>query len=88
MITEVERTQQIKEEKDMRELILKGTNGALLKVCDTPTKYELVSAWNYDEASQSWSQGHYFTLWYNDITEENKEKLFEKAKKHFVENYL
>lgn len=72
----------------MKELILKGRNGALLKVCDTPTKYELVSAWCYNEETMSWGQGHYFTLWYDEITEENKEKLFEKAKKHFVENYL
>lgn len=72
----------------MKELLLKGTKGALLKVCDTPTKYELVSAWNYDEKTMSWGQGHYFTLWYNDITEENKARLFEQAKAHFVENYL
>lgn len=72
----------------MKELILKGRNGALLKVCDTPTKYELVSAWCYNEETMSWGQGHYFTLWYNDITEENKKELFEKAKKHFIENYL
>lgn len=72
----------------MAELILKGRRGALLKVCDTPTKYELVSAFDYDEKSNCWGQGHYFTLWYNDITEENKDKLFERAKKHFVENYL
>lgn len=70
------------------ELIVKGRRGALLKVCDTPTKYELVSAFDYNEKLNCWSQGHYFTLWYNEITEENKQKLFESAKKHFVENYL
>ena len=64
----------------MKKLLLKGTTGALLEVCDTPTKYELVSAWG-------WMQGHYFTLWY-DITEENKAKLYERAKKHFIEHYL
>lgn len=72
----------------MAELLLKGKNGALLKVCDTPKKYELVSAWCYDEKSNSWGQGHYFTLWNNEITEDNKKELYEKAKKHFVENYL
>ena len=72
----------------MRELLLKGTNGALLLVCDTPTKYELVSAWGYDEESQSWAQGHYFTLWGGDINEENKIALYKKAKRHFIENYL
>lgn len=72
----------------MKELLLKGKSGALLKVCDTPLKYELVSAWGYDEATESWAQGHYFTLWNGEITAEKKAKLYEKAKKHFVEHYL
>ena len=72
----------------MKELLRKGTNGALLKVCDSATKFELVSAWNYDEKSNSWGQGHYFTLWFDEITEGNKTKLFEKANQHFEENYL
>lgn len=72
----------------MKELIAKGKNGALLKVCDNETKYELVSAWNYDEKTESWSQGHYFTLWYGEITEENKKKLMDEAMKHFTKHYL
>ena len=72
----------------MKKLLLKGKSGALLEVCNTSTKYELVSAWGYDEATESWAQGHYFTLWNGDITEENKAKLYERAKKHFIENYL
>ena len=72
----------------MRKVLLKGTTGALLLICDTANKYELVSAWGYNEESESWVQGHYFTLWYGDITEANKTALFEKAKKHFIENYL
>lgn len=71
-----------------KKILLKSEKGALLKVCDTPEKYELVSAWGYDEKSQTWCQGHYFTLWHNEITEENKKELYKKAKKHFVENYL
>lgn len=70
-----------------KELLLEGRHGALLKVCDTETKYELVSAFAFDKKSMSWGQGHYFTLWYGDITEENKKALFEKAHKHFLENY-
>ena len=90
MNIELRKTTQINKRKvnDMRELITKGTKGALLKVCDTPTKYELVSCWNFDEETMSWGQGHYFTLWGNQITEENKKELLEKAKKHFTENYL
>lgn len=72
----------------MKKLLLKGTTGALLEVCNTLTKYELVSAWVYDEESQSWAQGHYFTLWNGDITKENKKKLYKRAKKHFIEHYL
>lgn len=72
----------------MKELIAKGKNGALLKVCDKETKYELVSAWNYDEKTESWGQGHYFTLWYGEITEENKKKLMDEAMKHFTKHYL
>ena len=72
----------------MKKLLLKGESGALLEVCNTSTKYELVSAWGYDETTESWTQGHYFTLWNGDITEENKAKLYEKAKKHFIEHYL
>lgn len=72
----------------MKELIAKGKNGALLKVCDNETKYELVSAWNYDEKTESWGQGHYFTLWYGEITEENKKKLMDEAMKHFTKHYL
>ena len=72
----------------MKKLLLKGGSGALLEVCNTSTKYELVSAWGYDEATESWAQGHYFTLWNKEITEENKAKLYEKAKKHFIEHYL
>lgn len=72
----------------MKELLRKGRNGALLKVCDNETKYELVSAFGYDEATQSWSQGHYFTLWYGEITEANKEKLYTEANKHFEKHYM
>lgn len=72
----------------MKELIAKGSEGALLKVCDNSTKYELVSAWGYDEKTESWGQGHYFTLWGGEITEENKKELMNKAMKHFTENYL
>ena len=72
----------------MKKLLLKGESGALLEVCNTSTKYEIVSAWGYDEITESWAQGHYFTLWNRDITEENKAKLYEKAKKHFIEHYL
>ena len=72
----------------MKELILKGEKGALLKVCDTSSKYELVSAYDYDEKSMTWGQGHYFTLWFSEITEENKNTLLLEAKKHFIENYL
>lgn len=68
-------------------LLLKGTSGALLEY-ESPTKYELVSAWGYDEKSNSWGQGHYFTLWYGDITKENKTKLLNEAIKHFAKNYL
>lgn len=68
-------------------LLLKGTNGALLEY-ESTTKYELISAWNYDERDNSWGQGHYFTLWYGDITEENKAKLLKEATKHFTKNYL
>lgn len=68
-------------------LLLKGTSGALLEY-ESPTKYELVSAWNYDERDNSWGQGHYFTLMYGQITEENKEKLKKKAIAHFKKNYL
>ena len=71
----------------MKKLLLKGTTGALLEVCNTSTKYEIVSACGYDEATESWVQGHYFTLWHG-ITEESKAKLYEKAKKHFIEHYL
>ena len=77
-----------KEGFKMKKILLKGTTGALLEVCNTSTKYELVSAWGYDEATESWAQGHYFTLWSGDITEENKKKLYETAKKHFIEHYL
>ena len=72
----------------MKKLLLRGESGALLEVCNTSTKYELVSAWGYDENTESWAQGHYFTLWHGEITEENKAKLYERAKKHFVEHYL
>ena len=71
----------------MKELIIEGKNGALLKVCDTEKKYELVSAWSYDRNTNSWGQGHYFTLWYKEITPENKAKLLIEATKHFLENY-
>ena len=73
--------------REVTELLI-GENGALVKVCDTPTKYELCSCWCYNKETKSWGQGHYFTLWYDEITEENKKKLYEEAKKHFVENYL
>lgn len=73
--------------KNGRILLKEGKNGALLVVCDTATKYEIVSAWGYDKESDSWGQGHYFTLWYDEITEENKAKLLEKATKHFVKHY-
>ena len=72
----------------MKKILLKGTTGALLEVCNTSTKYELVSAWGYDETTGDWAQGHYFTLWNGNITEENKKKLYESAKKHFIEHYL
>lgn len=68
-------------------LLIKGTSGALLEY-ESPTKYELVSAWCYDEKTNSWGQGHYFTLWYNDITEKNKAELKRKAINHFKKNYL
>ena len=70
----------------MRELLIEGKNGALLKVCDNERKYELVSCWSYDKETQSWGQGHYFTLWH-DITPENKAKLLIEATKHFLQNY-
>ena len=72
----------------MPKLLVEGKNGAMLLVCDTPTKYEIVSAWCYDKKSNSWGQGHYFTLWYDEITEDNKKELFKKAYRHFEENYL
>ena len=56
----------------MKKLLLKGESGALLEVCNTSTKYELVSAWGYNEATESWAQGHYFTLWNGDITEKRQ----------------
>ena len=58
------------------------------KYGDTPNKYELVSAWCFNEETMSWGQGHYFTLWGINITEESKAELMEKAMKHFKENYL
>lgn len=67
-------------------LLLKGTSGALLEY-ESPTKYELVSAWGYDEKSNSWGQGHYFTL-FGGATAEEKEKLKKKAIAHFKKNYL
>lgn len=70
----------------MRELLREGRNGALLVVCDTPNKYEIVSCWNYNPTTESWGQGHYFTSW--KPTEEEKKRVFEEATKHFEQNYL
>lgn len=70
------------------EVLRLGKEGALVKTCDTSTKYELVSAWGYNLKTETWAQGHYFTLWYDEITEENKEKLYEEANKHFEKHYL
>lgn len=71
----------------MAKLLKLGRTGALLEVCNNNTKYELVSAYGYDQNTNSWQQGHYFTLWYGEATEENKKKLMEKAEKHFNKNY-
>ena len=72
------------------ELLRLGKEGALVKTFDTPSKYELASVYNYkfNTSSGTWAQGHYFTLWYDGITEENKKKLYEEANKHFEEHYL
>lgn len=70
----------------MRELLRVGKTGALLVVCDTPNKYEIVSAWNYNPTTESWGQGHYFTSW--QPSEEEKKRVFEEATKHFEQNYL
>lgn len=68
-------------------LLVKGTSGALLEY-ESENKYELVSAWGYDEKSNTWGQGHYFTLWKGHITEEAKADLRREALKHFERNYL
>lgn len=68
-------------------LLLKGTRGALLEY-ESENKYELISAWGYDEKDGSWGAGHYFTLWKGHITEENKKKLLGEAVDHFRRNYL
>ena len=70
------------------ELLRLGKEGALVKTFDTPSKYELVSAWSYNTKTGTWAQGHYFTLWYDEITEKNKKKLYEEANQHFEEHYL
>ena len=71
----------------MKKVLEIGRTGALLIVCDTKSKFEAVSCWGYDKKSESWSQGHYFTEWYNNITEESKLKCIERARKHFEKNY-
>ena len=37
----------------MREVLAIGRTGALIIVCDTPNKFEVVSCWGYDEKSES-----------------------------------
>lgn len=66
-------------------IILKGEHDAIILRCDTANKYEIVVAYGYDEESQSWGQGHYFTLWYNEITEENKKALLKRAMDFWLE---
>ena len=68
----------------MRKILEVGRNGALIVVCDTPNKFEVVSCWGYDEKSDSWAQGHYFTSWNGQKT---KEAVIANARKHFEKNY-
>lgn len=68
----------------MREVLAMGRTGALLIVCDTPSKFEIVSCWGYDAKSESWAQGHYFTSWNGDKT---KAEVIAEATEHFNANY-
>ena len=67
-------------------ILKQGFHDAIILRCDTDNKYEIVVAYAYDEKSQSWGQGHYFTLWFKDITEDNKKALKEKAFQFWKEN--
>lgn len=67
-------------------ILKQGFHDAIILRCDTTSKYEIVVAYGYDEKSQEWAQGHYFTLWFNDITEDNKKALKEKTFQFWDEN--
>ena len=68
----------------MKELLIKGKNGALVKI-ETERKYEIVSCYGYNEKDGTWAQGHYFTVWDNDPIE--KVNALINATKHFAEHY-
>lgn len=70
-----------------KKVLAVGRNGACLVVCDTENKFEVVSCWDYNEASQSWSQGHYFTEWRKPQDEKARQEVIESAMMHFKENY-
>lgn len=71
----------------MRKVLEVGRTGALVIVADSETKFEVVSCWNFVSINECWSQGHYFTRWYDDITEESKIECIAEARKHFEKNY-
>lgn len=65
-----------------------GTKVAIVKVADSDSKYELCVAWCFNEETCSWGQGHYFTLWYDEITPMNKINLLTKASQYYSKEYL
>lgn len=67
-------------------ILKQGFHDAIILRYDTTSKYEIVVAYGYDEKSQTWSQGHYFTLWFGDITENNKKDLLDRAFQFWKEN--
>ena len=70
----------------MRKILNIGATGALIIVCDTESKFEVVSAYGYDKENEYWAQGHYFTLW-GKSTEREKEQCIGQARRHFNKNY-
>lgn len=60
-------------------ILKKGIRDAIILKYDTDQKYEIVVAYCYDDRYKTWIQGHYFTLWFDQITENKKKELLKKS---------
>ena len=70
----------------MKQMIIKGKNDAIVVTHDSALTYEIVVAHNYDENSETWGQGHYFTLYGKEVTTGNKVDLLADALNFWKEN--